>query len=75
MNKTTRKTSQQPLSEELATIIDNIDTREGIVSIAGHLLNSLMNKEREIFLRNQIEDNKANGFYSRDIACNTISTF
>ena len=29
-----------------------------------------MNKEREIFLRNQIEDNKANGFYSRDIACN-----
>jgi putative transposase len=70
MNKTTRKTSQQPLSEELATIIDNIDTREGIVSIAGHLLNSLMNKEREIFLRNQIEDNKANGFYSRDIACN-----
>jgi transposase-like protein len=70
MNKTTKKTSQQPLSEELATIIDNIDTREGIVSIAGHLLNSLMNKEREIFLRNQIEDNKANGFYSRDIACN-----
>lgn len=70
MNKTTKKTSQQPLSDELATIIDNIDTREGIVSIAGHLLNSLMNKEREIFLRNQIEDNKANGFYSRDIACN-----
>ena len=70
MNKTTKKTSQQPLSEELATIIDNIDTREGIVSIASHLLNSLMNKEREIFLRNQIEDNKANGFYSRDIACN-----
>ena len=47
MNKTTKKTSQQPLSDELATIIDNIDTREGIVSIAGHLLNSLMNKERE----------------------------
>lgn len=70
MNKTTKKTSQQPLSEELATIIDNIDTREGIVSIASHLLNGLMNKEREIFLRNQIEDNKANGFYSRDIACN-----
>ena len=70
MNKTTKKTSQQPLSEEFATIIDNIDTREGIVSIASHLLNGLMNKEREIFLRNQIEDNKANGFYSRDIACN-----
>ena len=70
MNKTTKKTSQQPLSEELATIIDNIDTREGIVSIASHLLNGLMNKEREIFLKNQIEDNKANGFYSRDIACN-----
>jgi len=70
MNKTTKKTSQQPLSEELATIIDNIDTREGIVSIASHLLNSLMNKEREIFLKNQVEDNKANGFYSRDIACN-----
>ncbi len=47
MNKTTKKTSQQPLSDELATIIDNIDTREGIVSIASHLLNSLMNKERE----------------------------
>ena len=50
MNKTTKKTIQQPLTEELATIIDNIDTREGIVSIASHLLNGLMNKEREIFL-------------------------
>jgi transposase-like protein len=38
--------------------------------VASELLNSLMDKEREIFLRGQIEDNKANGFYERNIACN-----
>ena len=67
-NKINQKSNN--LDSNISNIIDNIDSREGIASIAGQLLNSLMNKEREIFLQNQIDDNKANGFYDRNIACN-----
>ena len=66
-NKINRKNN---LDSNISNIIDNIDSREGIASVAGELLNSLMNKERDIFLQNQIDDNKANGFYDRNIACN-----
>ena len=66
-NKINRKNN---LDSNISNIIDNIDSREGIASVAGQLLNSLMNKERDIFLQNQIDDNKANGFYDRNIACN-----
>jgi SNF2 family DNA or RNA helicase len=66
----TNQTKRNINNDYLAKIIDNIDSREGIAAIASQLLNGLMDKERQIFLRNQIDDNKANGFYSRDIACN-----
>jgi len=66
----TNQTKRNINNDYLAKIIDNIDSKEGIAAIASQLLNGLMDKERQIFLRNQIDDNKANGFYSRDIACN-----
>lgn len=66
-NKINRKNN---LDSNISNIIDNIDSREGIAAVAGQLINSLMNKERDIFLQNQIDDNKANGFYDRNIACN-----
>ena len=66
-NKINRKNN---LDSNISNIIDNIDSREGIAAVAGQLINSLMNKERDIFLQNQIDDNKANGFYDRSIACN-----
>ncbi len=61
------------ISEDVISAIDSIDTREGISSVASLLLTQLMMKEREIFLKSQIDENssnKANGYYSRDIACN-----
>ncbi len=42
--------------------------KEGIKTIAALLLNELMKKEREIYLRESI-DNKANGYYERQLAC------
>lgn len=66
-NKINRKNN---LDSNISNIIDNIDSREGIAAVAGQLINSLMNKERDIFLQNQIDDNKANGFYDRNIASN-----
>ncbi|MBC7334402.1 MAG: IS256 family transposase [Actinobacteria bacterium] len=48
--------------------ISKIDSREGIKTIAALLLNELMKKEREIYLRDSI-DNKANGYYERQLAC------
>lgn len=55
--------------ESLLANIDNVDSREGIASVASELLNVLMDKERDIFLKEQV-NNKANGYYDRDIACN-----
>ena len=66
-NKINRKNN---LDSNISNIIDNIDSREGITAVAGQLLNCLMSKERDIFLQNQIDDNKANGFYDRNIASN-----
>ncbi|MFN3740959.1 MAG: transposase [Thermodesulfovibrionales bacterium] len=45
-----------------------IDSVEGIRFISTLLLNELMKKEREIRLRQSIE-NKANGYYERELAC------
>ena len=66
-NKINRKNN---LDSNISNIINNINSREGIAAVAGQLLNCLMNKEREIFLQNQIDDNKANGFYDRNIVSN-----
>lgn len=48
--------------------IGKINTNEGISVIAALLLNALMKKERELKLRESI-DNKANGYYDRQLAC------
>lgn len=48
--------------------ISKIDSQEGIAFVTALLLNELMKKEREIRLRDSI-DNKANGFYERQLAC------
>ncbi len=48
--------------------ISKIDSREGIKLVSALLLNELMSKEREIYLREGI-DNKANGYYERQLAC------
>ena len=66
-NKINRKNN---LDSNISNIINNINSREGIAAVAGQLLNCLMNRERDIFLQNQIDDNKANGFYDRNIASN-----
>jgi len=54
--------------EKVLDEISKIDSREGIKTIAALLLNELMKKEREIYLRESI-DNKANGYYERQLAC------
>ena len=43
-NKINQKSNN--LDSNISNIINNIDSREGIASVAGQLLNSLMNKER-----------------------------
>ncbi|MFN3739536.1 MAG: IS256 family transposase [Thermodesulfovibrionales bacterium] len=48
--------------------ISRIDSREGIRLVSAILLNELMKKEREIYLREGL-DNKANGYYERQLAC------
>ena len=48
--------------------LSKIDSKEGIKTIASLLLNELMKKEREIYLKNSV-DNKGNGYYERQLAC------
>ncbi|WP_022856101.1 transposase, partial [Thermodesulfobacterium thermophilum] len=54
--------------EKVLREISKIESKEGIKMAAALLLNALMKKEREIFLRDSI-DNKANGYYERQLAC------
>lgn len=54
--------------EKVLSEISKIESKEGIKMAAALLLNALMKKEREIFLRDSI-DNKANGYYERQLAC------
>ncbi len=54
--------------ENILEEIAKVDTKEGISVTAAVLLNALMKKEREIKLRESI-DNKANGYYERELAC------
>lgn len=48
--------------------ISKIDPREQLKLVTAILLNTLMKKEREFFLRDE-DDNKANGYYERQLAC------
>lgn len=57
------------IEQELVEIVKKIkttETRDDISFLAALLLNLLMKKEREISLREQ-EDNKANGYYEREL--------
>ncbi len=48
--------------------LSQIETRDGIGMVSAILLNALMRKEREPYLKNSVE-NKANGYYDRKLAC------
>ncbi len=48
--------------------ISQINTKDGMAMISAMLLNALMQKERQIYLKNSTE-NKANGYYDRNLAC------
>jgi|YNPBryunderm2012_1023409.scaffolds.fasta_scaffold22677_2 transposase-like protein len=54
--------------EAILENISQINTREGIGIISAMLLNALMKKERELYLKTSVE-NKANGYYDRKLAC------
>jgi len=54
--------------EDVLEKISQINTRDGIGVISAMLLNALMQKEREMHLRNAVE-NKANGYYDRKLSC------
>jgi len=74
--KKTRKIKQKEAYEKMKQMglegildeISKIDSQEGISFVTALLLNELMKKEREIRLRESI-NNKANGYYERQLAC------
>ena len=58
--------------EKLIREAQNSTSYEALTFIAEQLLNLLMLKQRELFLKQQKEQNpknKANGFYERELAC------
>ncbi len=64
-------TMQQVKGVDLEGILEQlsqIETRDGIGMVSAILLNALMRKERELYLKNSVE-NKANGYYDRKLAC------
>lgn len=67
-SKKGEKTMENLNLEKILDEISKIDSRDGIKMAASLLLNELMKKEREIYLRDSVE-NKANGYYERQLAC------
>jgi putative transposase len=67
MSKNLRLASKYNLDPSVIEAVDSIDSREGVVGVANDLLNLLMLKEREFYLKEEAE-NKANGFYDRKLA-------
>jgi putative transposase len=69
MMTTHRNSSRKP--DALDAVLDHIagaEDYEGLRSINEIVLNALMKKERDIFLKSAGTDNKANGFYPRALA-------
>lgn len=62
------KEAEPIIDEGVLAHINGLESRESIASLSSKLLNALMVKEREIYLREQA-DNKANGYYDRSLAC------
>jgi len=62
------QTKDNGFMDEIMNGIDGLDSRSSIAQISSQLLNALMAKERELFLKEQAE-NKANGYYERGLAC------
>lgn len=52
----------------LGDVLSQVDNVSSLQKLTQIFLEILMKKERELFLSNQ-QDNKANGYYSRDLAC------
>ena len=57
---------QQDLAEMILEQIENQDSFDGLKTINDVLLNAIMKKERDIFVRKDPE-NKGNGFYQRSL--------
>lgn len=66
-NRIMKRTDENDRLESIISEIKQTDTQTGLISIAAQLFNSIMEKEREISLREQME-NKANGYYNRQLA-------
>jgi len=62
------KSDKERTLDQIMGEIESIETKEGIASVSSQLLNALMEKEREIHLREAIT-NKGNGFYQRRLSC------
>ncbi|MEJ5284028.1 MAG: transposase, partial [Brevinematales bacterium] len=52
----------------LGDVLSQVDNVSSLQKLTQIFLEILMKKERELFLSTQ-QDNKANGYYSRDLAC------
>jgi len=67
MDKVLKLSNKYKLDPSTIEAVDSIDSREGVVEVAHQLLNLMMKKEREFYLKEQGED-KANGYYDRKLA-------
>ena len=66
--KSNHLTKQEALEVLIDDILSDIDTTSALQQIFQTLLEHLMKKERELHLEND-EENKANGYYPRSLAC------
>lgn len=56
-----------PIEEQFKGLFEGVDSRDGIALLSGKLINILMQKERELHLREK-EEERANGYYEREMA-------
>jgi putative transposase len=70
MEKLRDRTRQGPPNEldRLLEKIHDVEDFEGLKTISQVVMNALMEREREVFLRRAGEGNKGNGFYPRELA-------
>jgi transposase-like protein len=66
--KSMRKKASGKLMEALEELIENQEDIDGLKDINEVLINALMAKERDVFLKNNA-NNKANGYYDRTLSC------
>jgi len=66
--KSNHLTKQEALEVLIDDILSDIDTTSALQQMFQTLLEHLMKKERELHFEND-EENKANGYYPRGLAC------